>query len=127
MTDDRAATEATAPSAPPAPGSEDALRALLAEMEALVCTRDWNAWQYRTMRDDDFVQVADDPDLIAQFVAWRDEAIDEALRRGRHKCGWCPDLATRRFVATDNATGETTETRSCAEHASSAIAWSLEG
>lgn len=43
-----------------------------------MCTRDWSAWRHQTMTDDDFVQVADDPDMIGDLMRWRDEAIEAA-------------------------------------------------
>lgn len=32
----------------------------------LICSRDWSAWQYKTMTDDDFVNSEDDEDFLDQ-------------------------------------------------------------
>lgn len=32
----------------------------------LVCNRDWSAWQYKTMTDDDFLNSEDDEDFFGQ-------------------------------------------------------------
>lgn len=39
--------------------------------DLLYCTRVWNAWQYNSMSEDDFLNVEDDDDLIhelAEFI-----------------------------------------------------------
>lgn len=47
----------------------DAVRTVLAGQEALHCTRVWEAWQHGTMSEDDFSQVADDEDAVAEIVS----------------------------------------------------------
>ena len=34
----------------------------------LVCTRDWSAWTYGTMTDDDFLDASDDPEIVQELV-----------------------------------------------------------
>ena len=74
-------TEQTAPTK--LIGSDDELRAILERDEVLVCTRDWSAWSYRTMSDNDFVGYTDEWDNpesgVAEIRAWRDAAV-EAFR-----------------------------------------------
>lgn len=61
----------------PTPGSEQALIRLLTQMEAMACSRDWSGWHHRTMREDDFTLIADDPDCISDLIAWRDAAVEQ--------------------------------------------------
>jgi len=42
-----------------------------------VCTRVWEAWQYKTMAEDDFIPAAE-ADVRADLIAWRDAAVAAA-------------------------------------------------
>lgn len=44
----------------------DAIREQLSD--ALYCTRVWSAWSYGTMREDDFVCLAEDDDYVESMV-----------------------------------------------------------
>lgn len=33
------------------------------------CTRDWSAWNHKTMTDDDFVSCFDDADIVSDTIA----------------------------------------------------------
>jgi hypothetical protein len=46
--------------------------------EALYCTRDWSAWGYKTMTEDDFVPYADEDATIDELT----DAVIAAIARG---------------------------------------------
>lgn len=49
---------------------KDKLRDAIREQssDALYCTRHWSAWVYGTMREDDFVCLADDDDYVESMA-----------------------------------------------------------
>jgi hypothetical protein len=44
------------------------------------CTRVWEAWQVGTMTQDDFTPMAE-TEIVGDLLAWRDAAVDAALKR----------------------------------------------
>jgi len=58
-------------------GTDDELQELL--VGVYNCSRDWSAWQYGTMTEDDFRSAAE-TDLSADLIAWRDAAVAEAVK-----------------------------------------------
>ncbi len=65
-------------------GATIELAQILDQDDVLVCTRDWSAWQYGTMSENDFESYSeglDNPDSgVCEILAWRDAAV-ETFRR----------------------------------------------
>ena len=63
-------------------GTTDELARILDRDEAMICTRDWSAWRYKTMSDDDFEPYSiglEIPDSgVSEILAWRDAAVEVA-------------------------------------------------
>jgi hypothetical protein len=53
-------------------GTDAELPGLLTDVYA--CNRVWSAWSAGTMTEDDFVPAAQDEDVRADLIAWRDAA-----------------------------------------------------
>lgn len=74
MPDEEKAALLALDDAPPAAGVPEDLREAVADAvaealgEALDCTRVWSAWGVGTMSEDDFRQVADDPERVAEIA-----------------------------------------------------------
>ena len=59
---------------------EELARILGTDFSVVACTRVWEAWQYGTMTEDDFIN-ATESDLPGELIAWRDAAV--AAERAR--------------------------------------------
>ncbi len=51
----------------------------------LYCTRDWSAWQYKTMTDDDFLRASEDDGLVYDVAVKIYETIYARIRKEKIK------------------------------------------
>lgn len=73
-------------------GGDEELGAILTDVFA--CNRVWSAWSIGTMTADDFVLAAEDPDVPADLIAWRDAAVAaERDKLSRPSRAWHADWA----------------------------------
>lgn len=76
----------------------DAVAGALLAGEAYQCTRVWEAWMYKTMTDEDFVDASDGP-LPEEIAAAVLPIVAEAVKRGQVEA-WddCAHEADRRWL-----------------------------
>lgn len=59
----------------------EAVTNVLADSEALHCTRNWSAWKYDTMTEEDFVPASEEPTLIEDLINAARPHLEAELRQ----------------------------------------------
>lgn len=80
------------------PEPDGVLDAIL--VDVYVCTRSWEAWNYGTMGEGDFVLAAE-TEVRADLAAWRDAARERGFREGRDAAA---SLVEQRLRVAESAT-----------------------